>query len=201
MKIYLLSSEHFFAGETKLVSELLKRYANDLVFHLRKPAASRHDYCSFLKQIPRSQHRRIMLHGAYELQEDFELRGLHFSTANRWMKASYRNAFCSSSAHSIAELKELDGQFEQLFISPIFPSISKPRYRGDINLADLSTYLRQARSSRVIALGGISASNIGALKDMGFDGLAVLGSVWGTAPIDEQQVMERMKRIVNEELV
>jgi thiamine-phosphate pyrophosphorylase len=193
LNLILISHPRFFEGENRIISSLMKRF--HLTLHLRKPDATDEEYRLFLQSIPSHLHPEIMIHGAYALNEEFDLKGVHFSTANRMLADDYRTGIKSTSCHSVEELKETDSAFDHQFLSPVFPSISKKGYKGNLDMQEVKEYLKQPRHSRVIALGGVDKEKIACLKDVGFDGVALLGAVWGDNPEDEDAVVERFREI------
>lgn len=194
MDIILISRPNFFDGEEQIVSALLNRF--DLTFHLRKPGASYREYQAFLQNIPNNLHRKIVLHGAYSLNERYDLMGLHFSTRNRALAEVYPSVVKSTSAHSVQESRQLDGQFHYQFLSPVFPSISKKGYTGNLDMEEVSGFLQQTRQSRVIALGGVDRQRISALRKMGFDGMALLGAAWDENPPGGVAVERRLEEFL-----
>jgi thiamine-phosphate pyrophosphorylase len=90
------------------------------------------------------------------------------------------------SAHSFEELKEM-GNREIVLLGPVFDSISKHGYKSKFSKEELKAGISQWRgfigdgNKKLYALGGINAENIGELKELGFDGAAVLGGVWNCA--------------------
>lgn len=193
MQLYLISYEHFFEGEAKLVSDLFQ--SNEFTFHLRKPGAALDEYKAFLNKTPEKLHHKIMLHDAFDLIQKFKVKGLHFSTKNRHLKSNYEGCYCSTSSHSLQEVVELEQQFDYQFLSPVFTSISKPRYKGNLNLTEIKNYLKGQRSGKVVALGGITENNIEKLHQIGFDGVAVLGRVWGNNPQTDINISKRFNDI------
>ncbi|MDA3883889.1 MAG: thiamine phosphate synthase [Bacteroidales bacterium] len=186
MNISLISYESFFMGEAEIVSTLLETY--DCTFHIRKPKASYNDYVQFLNFIPSKYHVNIIAHDYPELMKAFKLKGIHLSSKKRQEFSSKH--IVSTSTHSIAELQYLDGIYDRMFIAPIFPSISKEGYSGNINMNDLGSYLASGRKSKIIALGGIDSKRATELKNSNFDGLAVLGSVWTNNPEENSLEIE-----------
>jgi len=87
---------------------------------------------------------------------------------------------CSRAVHDLPTLRASLDTYERLLVSPIFPSFSKPGHAPDARLApeELKSILAVPRRAEVIALGGIDASRIPACRELGFDGVAVLGAVW-----------------------
>ena len=88
--------------------------------------------------------------------------------------------FRSRAVHDLATLRASLDTHDRLLVSPIFSSFSKPGYAPDARLApaELKSVLALPRGAEVIALGGIDASRIPACRDLGFDGVAVLGAIW-----------------------
>jgi len=83
------------------------------------------------------------------------------------------------SAHSFEELEKCSSDI--CFLSPIFDSISKAGYRAKYSKEELKEGIaawKKNCSQKLFALGGIEASNIAELAELGFDGAAVLGAVW-----------------------
>jgi thiamine-phosphate pyrophosphorylase len=75
-------------------------------------------------------------------------------------------------------------------LSPVFDSISKAGYNSGFTYATLKEASKKGIiEGNVIALGGISTSNIASIVDMGFGGVAVLGAVWNRATL-EDAIME-----------
>ena len=155
----------------------------DCRLHLRKPNYSESEYETLLKTIPAKFHTRIVLHDYFHLSEKYELGGIHFSTKKRSLITKSPNhqiskLTLSTSTHSFEEMKSLDDQFDYVFLSPIFPSISKQGYEGNMDMQKVQVYLQEAHKTKVIALGGIDESKIPQLMEWGFDGYAKLGSIW-----------------------
>ena len=179
MKLYVLSKDVAVANEAQILDNL---FANGLEhLHLRKPETSNDEVADLLSQIEPAYYDRIALHQFHDLAEEFGIRRLHFNTAHRkhvgqheLLKYSDAGYTLSTSVHTWGEIKGLEN-FNALFYSPVFDSLSKPGYAGtltnDFKLGDNYT-------DRLIALGGISIDNIIQTKTMGFRAAAVLGAIW-----------------------
>jgi len=187
MELILISYPEFFKGETTIVSSLLEQF--EFTFHLRKPNATTDGYRQFLEEIPSHFYHRIVIHNQVEIYKKFDLKGIHFSTKNR-ANASEMSSTISkgTSCHSLQEIKDFDGKFDYAYLSPIFPSISKKGYKGTLNLTELKEYLRKDRKTKVYALGGIQTNKLEELKPIGFDGIAILGTIWTDAPENNQEI-------------
>ena len=70
------------------------------IFHIHKPSFSKEETDNFIQQIPSNYHNKIFLHA------DFP------------------------KFHSLQELEECKEEYEYVFLSPIFDSISKVEYKS-----------------------------------------------------------------------
>jgi len=101
-------------------------------------------------------------------------RGMKVADARRLLGP---NRILGYSAHEVSEaLSALEAGADYVTLSPIFSSASKPglKPRG---LALLQEAQSSLPSGRVIALGGIEASNIGGVRGAGALGAAVMGAL------------------------
>jgi thiamine-phosphate pyrophosphorylase len=189
MNLIVLSPEQHLSGNQKPVSEteiLLQLFENGLQrFHLRKPAWNFLQLQHYINSVPEKFHNRIVLHSHFELAAEFAVTGIHKKTeahesgVTEWSCGQ----IISTSFHSLREIESCHYPYEYVFLSPVFDSISKPGYRSAFDPGPLSTFLqfRKKENSNpplIVALGGVSASNLAKLKTLGFDGAAVLGSIW-----------------------
>lgn len=76
------------------------------------------------------------------------------------------------------------GELDYVFLSPIFPSISKAGYGGTGAAAafpDADRLASALAGSRypVLALGGVTPERFPELAELGFAGAALLGGIWG----------------------
>ncbi len=190
MKLVLISYPDFFKEETNLVSSLLERY--EFTFHLRKPKAEKNDLINYLNKIPSHLHHKIAIHNEIEVFKQFALKGIHFSSMKRTMAKQFSGFVrTGTSCHSVKELNELNSCFHYVFLSPVYPSISKKGYLGNADLlSDMKKNFVKNKNMELYALGGIDASKINELKQFEFDGIAVLGSVWTDQPEAEKNEIE-----------
>lgn len=171
----------YFPTEMEQIIQVLEN--EDCRLHLRKPDYSEAEYETLLQAIPAKFHARLVLHDYYHLAEKYKVGGLHFSTKKRSQISKLADLrisklSLSTSTHSLGELQELDAQFDYAFLSPIFPSISKQGYEGNLDMQAVQAYLLQPHQTKVIALGGIDETKISQLAQWGFDGYAQLGNIW-----------------------
>nr|WP_121272371.1 thiamine phosphate synthase [Pedobacter schmidteae] len=194
MKLIVISDPVYFADEANLLNQLFD--AGLAIFHLRKPAAERQACAALLNAIAEPYHNRIALHQFHDLVAEFPaIKRLHYperirneQLKNNSLPAIGDGFTLSTSVHQLQAIDKLD-RFDYTFYGPVFDSISKPGYVGlkDINLP----FAGQKYATKIIALGGISAEKVTAIKQMNFDGLAVLGTLWN----NKGQAIEKFREL------
>lgn len=190
MDLIVVSDPAYFEGEAKLINQLFE--AGMAIFHLRKPGTDQSACTRLIDQIEERYHNRIALHQFHELSKDFiAIKRLHFPEQHR--KEGLKNMqgyTLSTSVHHLDDLNELTG-FDYTFYGPVFNSISKQGYAGlgatNLILPD------QNRGVKIIGLGGIDHEKVQDVKLMGFDGMAVLGTIWN----NKKQAVQNFKLLIN----
>ena len=174
-QIAVITSPLFLTSEPEMLTALFE--AGLELLHLRKPGAAIAEYEGLLRVIPEQYHRRIRLHSFFELADRYDVMGVHLNRRNPHYTGT-RPVGISRSCHSIDELRQID-QYDYVFLSPIFDSISKEGYGSGFSEEEL----RQASDAgliheRVFALGGIDNSTLPLLNPYPFGGVALLGTIW-----------------------
>ncbi len=177
MKLIIISHDVYLRGEEQALNRLFAEGMSRL--HLRKPAFSEAETRAFLDKIEPQYRCRIVLHDYYALAREMQLAGVHFNQRNRHLFADYQDIAVSLSAHTVEDLQNVPLCIHYTFLSPIFDSISKEGYKQ----AFTPEVLQQLRHDGLlhkgtIALGGITPERIPQVADMGFGGVALLGSFW-----------------------
>lgn len=112
------------------------------------------------------------------------LQGIHYKERDRPQPPLPRFAeglSQSTSLHSIADVLQDWRNLDYAFLSPIFDSISKEGYTAaGFDPQEVAEALRRAQMP-VYALGGIDVQKVPAVRRMGFQGIGLLGAVWGAA--------------------
>jgi thiamine-phosphate pyrophosphorylase len=157
-------------------------------YHLRKPEWDAAHCAELIAAIPCELHRRISIHQHHELAQTFKV-GIHFKEEVA-VRASACHDQTSNGAQgytplpysrSIHQLDDLDMHLEgydYAFLSPVFPSISKPGYQAQWTDAQLRDALALPRVAQIYALGGITVGNTDRALELGFDGVVLHGSLW-----------------------
>lgn len=184
MKLIVVSDPQFIPGEREVVHALFEAGLD--TFHLRKPDADERQVLEFLKMIKPAFMKRIVLHQHYPLINRYNLKGIHLKESQyRRMPARELEEMVSAlkkkglrwscAAHDPEMIPTIIDNPAYVFLSPVFPSISKPGYMSGRDLTRLP-----GGDCPVIALGGIDKATISALSDKGFAGVALLGAIWET---------------------
>ncbi len=185
MNLIVISNPNNTEQEVDIVNQLFDEGLQ--LFHLRKPNANATELRKFLTQINVSNRTNIVLHQHHYIAEEFGIKRLHYKEEERSKNKSLKvnsSKIVSTSVHSIEAYNSLDSIFEYAFIGPVFDSISKVNYKAiELNHNLLKNSIAKIKK---IAIGGIEKKNIPLAFEMGFDGVAVLGSIWGNKfPINQ----------------
>lgn len=176
--LILITSEENNSTEKE---QLIHFFENGLpLLHVRKPGMTEEGLKSWLFQFEEKYHPKMVLHQHFFLAEVFPVKGIHLKESFRNKKqdlAQYIERFqskgftVSSSFHDPEKVKSEASAFDYIFLSPVFTSVSKKGYKGQIfNVENLP--------HKIIALGGIEKEKISKAKELGFKGVAVLGAIW-----------------------
>lgn len=179
--VIAISNPTGIADEATIINNLFDEGLE--ILHIRKPGAAIDEIRLLIQKIKMQYHYRISLHQHHELAFDFEIKRLHYTAIHRkkmsnemLMKLKLESYILSTSIHCLQEWKSLSAAIDYTFFGPVFNSISKSGYTAVIT--DDFILPIQPPYSKVIAIGGINTKNIKKIKQMQFNGAAVLGSIW-----------------------
>jgi thiamine-phosphate pyrophosphorylase len=191
MKLIVISAPEKVEKEHELINALFEQGLK--TFHLRKPGYTINEMQDFLKAIHPQYLRRISIHSHYELMGKYNLAGIHLtgdhlksmpadSLKEIYNVARKKNLKISGSVHSLEDFSNLSFNYDYVFLSPVFNSISKRGYLSNLSLHEISQLLEKMKRNnirtKVIALGGIDENKTKKIIEMNFDGAAILGAVW-----------------------
>lgn len=199
--IIVITKPEMFCGETDIVNAL---FANGMPrLHLRKPGASAAELAEWIGRIDLTFRQRIVVHDHHTLLRTMGLGGIHLNSRNpdapEWLAEERERrgwVTLSRSCHTLEEVSRWSPVCDYVFLSPIFDSISKCGYTAGFTIETL----RKAHNDGLLdkptyALGGVSAENISLVRDLGFAGAAVLGSLWHTLPLTTDNIVSRLKEL------
>lgn len=189
MKIIAITVPKMIDEDAYLISNLLKMGIYSV--HLRKPEASIHECRTLLAKLTKEERANIIIHDYPELYNEFSLKGIHINKNITSLPDGY-NGFKTRSCHSFEEITKYKNEYDYLFLSPIFDSISKVGYKSKFTKEEL---LKASTSGiidrKVIALGGITLDMIPNLKQLNFGGIAMIGGIYNLNAINLLQKINK----------
>lgn len=168
--------------EQNIVSYFLSQ--KKTILHIRKPQKNITEIYEYIKNIPAKFHNKIMIHGHLELLNEFNLKGYHCTRSYiesegfdlSKIKIKHKNKTFSKSCHLLKDLTSVYN-FDYVFFSPVFNSISKKNYYSKYSFEEINNKICKLKTP-VYALGGINKENIKQIKGSNFSGVGVLGYIW-----------------------
>lgn len=168
--------------ESRQLAAILPRVDS---LHLRGPESeSESRLRQLVEALPREAYRKLWLHDHFEIAEEFGLGGIHISRKALLndkalgIYAAVHGLDASISCHNLGQAAKLDELYDRVFICPLFEPISKSTEKGIFDRDRLKEFLSGDRQAEFIALGGISLETLDRVRELGFDGAAVLGALW-----------------------
>ena len=176
MKIIAITVPKMIDEDAYLISNLLKMGIYSV--HLRKPEATINECRQLLTKLTDAERAKIIIHDYPELYTEFSLKGIHINKNITSLPDGY-NGFKTRSCHSFEEIERYKTEYDYLFLSPIFNSISKVGYKSGFTKEEL----QKASTSgiidhKVIALGGVTLDMTPYLKQLNFGGIAMIGGIY-----------------------
>jgi len=178
MDIVLITQPKIVRNEAAIICKLFEAGLEKL--HIRKPVHSALEISFLLDSIPKDLWPNIVMHRHHELVNDYGLAGYHHQEGEEIRVCS---GTTSQSVHHLEDLPSLNTKLNYVFYGPVYQSISKRGYEPKVPLSlvkeTLSNLSKFTVRPKVYALGGVRRKKIIPLAQAGFDGLALLGSIWG----------------------
>jgi thiamine-phosphate pyrophosphorylase len=120
---------------------------------------------------------------------------LHYTEARRkssnggeWEALKKNGCHLSTSIHQLEDADKVSGGFDYVFLGPVFNSISKQGYTSTIS----KDRKLPVTTTKLIAIGGIKENNIQNALQIGFKGVALLGTIWqSNDPVNSFQEIKK----------
>lgn len=197
MKLIVVTSSYDVENEIGLVESMFRQGLDTL--HLRKPTYTTKDYESYLDRLNPKYRKRIIIHSRHHLSKTYKLLGINVGRNHRrtkiktyWkimkLKIAYTKKIkVSGEFDSLSEFKKTSYKYDYIIFSPVFSSISKIGKKGRFNLNKLKKFLKEDKKGmEFYAAGGIDKGRIEKCKELGFDGVAIMGGIWENEdPVEE----------------
>lgn len=179
--LIVISNPTLVANEAKHIDALFDEGLE--LLHMRKPEAAVDEVRELIEKINTKYRHQIVLHQHHEMANEYGIKRLHLTEAKRkemneeaMIILREDNNILSTSIHQMEAYNNLSSAFEYTFFGPVFNSISKQGYTSA--LKDDFVFPVKSNHPKVIAIGGIDATNIQQAIDMQFNGVAILGTIW-----------------------
>lgn len=196
-------NDHFFE-EASIVAKLFNHGMD--YYHMRNKSMRTVQVEAFILEIPVKFHSRIILHSHHHLALKYKLGGIHLNrhyrnnNIKKKLKITYfrfrnKQIKITTSFHNLSGLFEETTDYDYVFLSPIFDSISNSGFQsgfGELNLVNTLAKTNQ----KVVALGGIDEDKISKLFEMGFYGMGLIGTIWEN--LEPVATIQRIKKECNE---
>lgn len=148
--------------------------------HIRKYDLDEKGMRDYIDKISPCYRKQLVLHSHFHLAGEYGMTRVHFSEKARIDECHLifqDNYLCSTSVHTMTDFNALGPEWSYAFLSPVYPSISKPGYgKGRGMLCEFPA--KQNSQVKLIALGGVDVLNYSAVYRAGADGIALMGAVW-----------------------
>lgn len=185
MKIIVISSSETTDNEPEIVKQLFENGLD--TFHLRKPKLSTKEMQQYISRIPKGFHSRIVIHSHHKLAGRFNLMGIHLTKTHKkrrlttWLRLKLLKMknpalIVTTSFRSISHLFEEEGEYDYIFLSPVFDSLTH-KFQSGFSQHSLRSALSKTKH-KVIARGGVSIASIEAVSELGFEGMALYSTIW-----------------------
>ena len=187
MTLIIISPEQTVPNEIETINALFDEGLK--IFHLRKPNFSETEYRGYLDLINNEYLNRVMIHSYHHLINEYDLRGIH-SNSSTPITNMMSDKKMSKSCHSISEIHKYHTDYDYLFLSPIFDSISKKNYSSiftDTELKNINSMI-----DKIVALGGINEQTSKTAESLGFSYISSLGYIW-----EEKTTAERINNFIS----
>ena len=182
MRIIAITPPHAIENEVVVIQRLLEKGID--IVHLRKHQSEFDgtDVINYLRKIlsilTPDQRRKIIIHDYPMLYDEYSLKGIHLNKNITILPNGY-NGFKTRSCHSFEEIEKYKNEYDYLFLSPIFDSISKPGYISPFTHQALQNASNKGIiDKKVIALGGVTFDKIPYLQSLNFGGVAMIGAIF-----------------------
>lgn len=176
MRIIAITTPKVVDEDAYLISRLIEMGIDTI--HLRKPESNISECRNLLTKLKAEHRTKIIIHDFPELYEEFALKGIHINKNVRTLPKGYQGNR-SRSCHSFEEIIRYKNNYDYLFLSPIFDSLSKDGYKSGFSVEELRrASLDGIIDEKVVALGGVTLDKIDYLKSLNFGGVAMVGGIY-----------------------
>src|ERR1039458_1981519 len=115
---------------------LINMFENGLLtYHVRKTKYSTRQLRNYISEIPKKYHSRLVIHTHHELAMKFNLKGVYISRSHKkrkirtwfrmkWFALRKSGLEVSATVRHTENLSESESNYDYVFLSPVFDSLS-----------------------------------------------------------------------------
>lgn len=186
MKLVVITPSKLKENEISIIIKMFEAGLETL--HVRKSRFATRELESYIAQIPKHFHNRIIIHSHHKLALKFDLKGFHFTYVhlNQKLKLWWNTKMIylrkphlikTVSYKKVADVY-LPEQFktDYCFLGTVFHNISGELYSG-FYPETIEAAIKKS-GKRIYARGGISEKSIELAYKLGFHGVALYGHLW-----------------------
>lgn len=196
MKLVLMSTPQFFVEEHQILSALFDEGLE--MVHLNKPN-SEPVFCErLLSLLPKDYRKLIVTHDHFYLQNEFDLKGIHFNERDLENPCRYKcsvSCTCQTLEEAVSMKKDMDYVLLDVTTNDTLSELPQL-------LKDSSK--RKSIDKKVYAFGDINQENISQIADCGFGGIVLQDAIWSRFDVHNTQDFKdlinhfrKLKRLVN----
>lgn len=175
MKLIVVTRPEYFVVEHLLIKELFNEGLD--ILHLRKPNGDASSCERLLTLLPDDCREKIVVHDNFDFKAKYKLMGIHLNSRNPEIPKGYKGQV-SCVCKSFEEVKDYKRDMKYVFLSPIFNSINPEEFSPQFTHSQLRAASDKGIiDNKVMAYGGIGTDNVKKLRDLGFGGVVVYGSL------------------------
>jgi len=185
MKLGVICLDYIFPTEVEVLSYFFEKGIEFAV--VRKSQNLERDIISLLNDIPQEYHNRIIVQNRFSLLKHFELNGILLSKKKPKAPVLERRFTKGVSCSRLEDVMKYQN-FQNIFFGPVFNSISKENLVPTLGeTALMEAKAKNIINEKIIAVGGINEETIPKARMIGFERVAVLGSLWKNYPKDNDK--------------
>ncbi|MGB1247537.1 MAG: thiamine phosphate synthase [Chitinophagales bacterium] len=202
MKLIVYTIPYDIKDEVKTINRLFEDGLDNL--HVRKPGFSASTIKEMIKGIDPQFHQNLVLHSHYHLALTHDIKGIHLSNPNFFIKQQYAKLLklkkndlqVASTVHDIHQTTDINSVVDYAMVGPLYTKYSEENKKTNFNRFELAQSVQNA-SKKLIALGGISIQDIPLLQQIGFAGVALQSAIWKST--DANQAFNAFKMSIAKE--
>jgi len=186
MRLIVVTGSKTLSDEPSLVTKMFEDGL--MTLHLRKPNYTTQEMRTYLEEIPKHFHNRIIIHSHHILAIKFNLKGIHFTSTHlskKWkyfftrvrLRIKFGKLYKTRSYRRLNDIhKEEEYDFDYYLMGTVFNNLTGELYGGYYD-ESLRAGIKST-TKKLVARGGITDKVIDKAHNYGFYGIAFCSFIW-----------------------